>query len=274
MFKFLKKLNLFKRGGETDVVDIEGILFPIKFIELTGSRADQALSVVKSHFNLLTAHFGSFRPNDNVVDMGCGVARIAAILGKQLTHGTYLGFDILKEPLAWSNKVIGRKYKNFTFHYFDIYDAYFNPSGSIGTVDVRIPVEDGSVDKVFALSLFTHLVKCDAEHYFSEMGRILKPAGKAIVTIFLYNDAILEASRNNDLTPWHLFFEHEYEPGCRLNNPKMPAEATAYVPEVINEMLEKNDLQLLRPPLTGAWSGYYESPEAAQEVLIIEKRAH
>jgi hypothetical protein len=38
---------------------------------------------------------------------------------------------------------------------------------------------------VSALSVWTHLNETDAVFYFAELGRVLKPGGKAIVTFFL-----------------------------------------------------------------------------------------
>jgi SAM-dependent methyltransferase len=49
-------------------------------------------------------------------------------------------------------------------------------------------VEAGRFDFVSALSVWTHLNEEDARFYLSEVHRVLKPNGKAIITFFLLDE--------------------------------------------------------------------------------------
>lgn len=79
--------------------------------------------------------------------------------------------------------------------------------------------------------------------------------------MFIYDDAILEKARATNLTPFNLRFEHQFDEGCRVNDPVHPTGAVAYTRVALERMLTQAGLKLTRPLLKGGWSGYYRDPE-------------
>lgn len=61
--------------------------------------------------------FGMLRPNEKILDMGCGIGRMAVQLTQYLTtEGRYEGLDIFPEAIRWCTKHITPQYPNFRFH--------------------------------------------------------------------------------------------------------------------------------------------------------------
>jgi len=183
--------------------------------------------------------------------------------------GRYIGLDIIKPSIDWCVENITARHPNFTFVHTNIKDKLHNPDGLLDTLDCRIPLPRRRVDRVFAQSVFTHLLVREAKYYFSEIGRVMKSDALAYITLFLYNDDILERARATNLTQYDLRFEHQAEPGCRINNLEYPTGAVAYTESVISNMLGKSRLAQARAPLRGGWSGFYSNPEDGQDVLIL-----
>src|SRR5215211_609011 len=77
------------------------------------------------------AHFielAYLEPHDDVLDIGCGVGRIAVGLTEYLT-GRYEGFDISPAAIAWCQENITSRYPNFRFTVADIGNTVYNPEG-------------------------------------------------------------------------------------------------------------------------------------------------
>ena len=138
--------------------------------------------------------------------------------------------------------------------------------------DVSIPLESGTADLIIAQSVFTHLLRADVVHYMKEFARLLRPSGLAFTTLFIVNDPILARARASNLTQWNLTFEHDVDPGCRINNPLQPNEAVAYTPEALDEMINDAALRLAQPLVNGRWSGYFQDAVCGQDVAILAPR--
>ena len=108
-------------------------------------------------------------------------------------------------------------------------------------------------------------------HYLTECARVLRPGGRAYLTIFIYDDQILESADRNAVTPFDLKFTTEIEPGCRINDPLQPLGAIAYTWDRVAPLIAKSGLTLMREPLNGAWSGFHQNPNDGQDVLLLEK---
>ncbi len=123
---------------------------------------------------------GELKPNGKVLDVGCGIGRMAVPLTNYLTDGgTYEGFDIVADGINWCRKEISPKYPNFHFQSADIYNKEYNPKGKYKASEYKFPYGDESFDFVFLTSVFTHTLPNDMENYFSEIARVLKRGGDA-----------------------------------------------------------------------------------------------
>ena len=69
-------------------------------------------------------HLGGLQPDHRVLDIGCGIGRIALALTKYLSSsGVYRGFDLIPEGVRWCCRQITPRYPNFEFEVADIRNA-------------------------------------------------------------------------------------------------------------------------------------------------------
>ena len=144
------------------------------------------------HFRRL----GRLQPNESVLDIGCGVGRMAIPLLDYIgPEGRYVGFDISPQAIRWCADHIAAKNARFSFHVADIFNKEYNPRGTCRAAEYRFPCEDASVDFAFATSVFTHMLPDDVRRYLAEIRRVLKPGGRGLFTHFILN-AESEAAMN------------------------------------------------------------------------------
>lgn len=165
------------------------------------------------------------KPNERVLDVGCGIGRIAMPLTRYMnSSGVYEGFDIMPQAIEWCQEQITPKHPNFRFQVADIYSAYYNPEGSAQAANFVFPYADNSFDVVFLTSIFTHMLPQDVEHYLREIARVLTPQGRAMFTVFLLNPTSVEAiDRNNT----QISVKHEVA-GARVADPNLPEAVVAH----------------------------------------------
>lgn len=100
-----------------------------------------------------------------IVDWGCGSARVSRHIVPRLKPGqTLTGFDIDAPAVDWSNRHVG---------------PHFRTCGLNPPLDVA----SGSVDVVFAYSVFTHLSEASFHDWLAEIRRILAPGGVVLFTV-------------------------------------------------------------------------------------------
>jgi SAM-dependent methyltransferase len=189
-------------------------------------------------------------PQHRVLDVGCGIGRMAVPLTKYLTSGSYEGLDIVPSGIGWCQRNITPKFPRFKFQIADIYNKQYNPRGSYRSSEYRFPFSDAEFDLVFLTSVFTHMLPLDLENYIREISRVLRPQGKCLFTFFLLNE---EARRGLESGTTALKFEYALD-GCWTTDPRTPETAVAYDETTIAPLLQRHGLtlQTVRP---GAWSG-------------------
>lgn len=141
------------------------------------------------------------KPDHRLLDLGCGAGRLAVALAAYLDeNGSYLGLDAAAGAIELCDEFIGSKLPNFAFEHVDVHNTVYNAQQGTRSSDDRFPCEDASVDFVFSNSLFTHLVPTDAERYLLEIGRVLRPGGVSLNTMFLLNDESIASLEAPDAT--------------------------------------------------------------------------
>lgn len=192
------------------------------------------------------------KPNEDVLDVGCGCGQMAAPLTKYLNKGaTYEGFDIVPALIKWCVANISSKYQNFHFQLADIFNKGYNPKGKFKASEYRFPYQDESFDFVFLKSVFTHMLPQDMENYLSEVSRVLKKGQRCLITYFLLNAqslALIDAKLST--------LDFKYGFGNYRTISKTTSEnAVAYTEEYIHKLYEKFGLKIVNSIQYGSWCG-------------------
>ena len=210
---------------------------------------------------------GNLRPDEHVLDVGCGIGRMALPLTTYLSkNGRYEGFDIVPKGIDWCQKKITPRYNNFHFQVADIKNARYNPGGKFDGSSYRFPYEDNSFDFVFLTSVFTHLPPPDVENYLAEIARVMRSGARCLITFFLLNteaDQLIDAGKG-DFT-----FMHRYE-NHAINSTKSPANAVAYKEQYIRDLFEQHKLVIQEPIHYGCWSGRDNFLDY-QDIIVAKK---
>ncbi|WMT43334.1 class I SAM-dependent methyltransferase [Paenibacillus sp. D2_2] len=236
---------------------------PPDLIQYVGGGFEE---VGREFFELFT-RIGKLEPHEKVLDVGCGVGRMAVPLINYLNeHGSYYGFDIFKQGITWCQNNISISHDNFHFEHVDIYNQMYNPTGKEDASGYLFPYKDESFDFIFLTSVFTHLLPKELDHYLSEIVRVLKQDGRCFITFFLMNS---ESSHylNSGLSTQG--FYHQVE-NCYVVNTAIPNAAVAYSEDEIQRLFNKYKLTMINKPYYGSWCGRPEFT-SYQDIIVINK---
>jgi SAM-dependent methyltransferase len=227
--------------GHSDFVDT-GDEFLTHFVELAG-----------------------LQPDERVLDVGCGIGRMARPLAGYLSpQGSYDGFDVDRRGIGWCRRRY-RRHPNFRFRVADVYNRRYNPSGAHSAGEYRFPSEDGSFDLVVCASVLTHLLEGEADHYLSEIARALAPGGRALLTFFLLDgDSRAAIAQGRAGLP---FLDHDAQ--VAVVSEELPEEAVAYDRAWVAEALERHRLEL-GAVYPGTWSGHVGG-RSFQDLVIARR---
>jgi SAM-dependent methyltransferase len=224
---------------------------------------------------------GGLRPDHRVLDIGCGVGRLAAPLTRYLSEGTYDGFDIDPELVAWCRDNITRRHPRFRFRHVDVVSGFYNPSGAVEGAAFSFPYDDGAFTCVVATSLFTHLLTGDAANYLREAGRVLAPGGTLVATFFLLDEwseatlatgvAQIEFTPAGSAPQGHTAAQvHPAAQVHRVQRSDKPEAAVAYPADWIRQRLQEAGFASPIRFAGGGWCGRPD-PCTYQDVVIARK---
>jgi SAM-dependent methyltransferase len=132
----------------------------------------------------------NLRPDEHVLDVGCGMGRKTIPLTTYLSQaGRYEGLDVNQKGVAWCQREITARFPNFRFQLIDVYSERYNPAGRQAAADYRFPFDDASFDFVILGSVFTHMLPAGVARYLAETARVLKPAtARCLISYFILNE--------------------------------------------------------------------------------------
>lgn len=126
-------------------------------------------------------HYGLV-PSSRVLEIGCGVGRLAYELATVLVDGSYVGVDISPKAIGWLNEHYAPRLRAFRFDLLDIRNPRYRPRGAHAAADMRFPYPADQFDVVAAFAVFMHISIDEIANYLGEIRRLLAPSGVAAVT--------------------------------------------------------------------------------------------
>ncbi len=206
---------------------------------------------------------GGLERDARVLDLGCGIGRLAVPLTQYLDkNASYHGIDPVRIGIDWCDTNISSVYPRFRFHHLDLRHAIYNPEGKIAGVDVRLPFPASSFDFVAMISVLTHLPAPEVRQYAKEVARVLAPKGRVFITAFVAGAGAggkprLTFMRSRKGPEWH-------------TDAGSPLAAVAFDDGFIETAFEEAGLRLRHRQL-GHWRG--APAPSYQDIFVFEKEA-
>jgi len=216
----------------------------------------------------LLRHWGLV-PSTAVLEIGCGVGRLAYELAPFLDGGTYTGFDISPKAIGWLNEHYAPRLPNFRFDLVDARNARYRPSRGTEAAAVRFPYDNARFDVACAFAVFMHMSLPEIRNYCEEIARVLVPGGFAAVTFRAVTPGeVLPRTRDREWVPvgegtWSIF-------------PETPGRALAYADDLVRATLREAGLTVAGAT-PGRWHATPASdaatPRLGADVYIVRPAA-
>ncbi|WP_447980625.1 class I SAM-dependent methyltransferase [Candidatus Nitrospira bockiana] len=207
------------------------------------------------------------KPNEAILDVGCGIGRKAVALTGYLQHGSYEGFDTCSTGIKWCRTAIQSRYPHFRFDLSDVYNECYNPRGQLQASQYRFPYEDSRFDFAIATSLFTHLLPEAFENYIAEIARTLRVGGRCLLTFLLLNEES-EALLLKGASSLPLSHDRGH---YRINSLVHPEAAVGYQEGYVFDVCRNAGLEMRRPVYYGGWCGR-DVFMSYQDIAVATKR--
>jgi SAM-dependent methyltransferase len=200
------------------------------------------------------------RPEARVLDVGCGIGRVARPLAGYLREpGGYEGFDIVPEGVAWCRRAYS-EHNNFDFQLAEVRNSLYRPDSGVAADAYVFPFAGDSFDFSFATSVFTHLLPAAADRYLAEMARVTRPDGRLFLTFFIFD--------GDPPTGGEMSFPHAHG-HFATGSAEVPEAAVAYDEAWLRERLEAHRLRPAEPFHYGTWGGRSDGL-SLQDIVIAD----
>lgn len=209
---------------------------------------------------------GRLQPHHRVLDVGCGIGRMAVPLTGYLSpDGEYWGFDPVEQGIEWCRAHISSRFPNFHFYVAEVWSKSYNRRGRVLARDYVFQHDTGTFDFAFATSVFTHMVPPDVENYLTNIARVLKPGGTCFATYYLLNAATRQAAAAAD-------FRYPADDGgaCMAVSKVEFEKAVAYDERYIRDLHARCGLVIEEPIRFGRWATPGGGP-AFQDIVLARK---
>lgn len=225
---------------------------------------------LRPDYQLFLGYFithGGLRRDHSVLDVGCGRGRMARELLTYLgPTARYEGFDVRGAIIKELQRAFSTRYPHFNFHHTNIWNKRYNPEGTVAAREYVFPFEDDTFNFVFLLSIFTHVLPGDMEHYLAEIARVLKTGSRCLITYFLLNDESLRLVESGVIRKT---FRHRSGP-FRFENADEPEAAVAIEEDFVRGLYKRLGLKIIEPIYYGNWC-CRPGPEMRQDMIVAVK---
>lgn len=233
----------------------------------TADVQDDFLKVGEGIIRNMTAQ-GFIKPDSRVLDVGCGLGRLARPLVSQLAGGSYVGIDVHRPSIVWCRENYADQ-THFSFIHMDVFSKEYNPNGPTLDMDATFPVTDSAFDFCWSTSLFTHMQMAGTARYLKEQARALAPGARCWNT-FLLLDSEAESNLKAGKAGTRWVLPHVVE-GGRVRDLNVPEAQSALNLEAVRAAYVAAGLEITEIRF-GPWSGRTENVRAGgQDVVIAHK---
>jgi SAM-dependent methyltransferase len=208
------------------------------------------------------------KPDEKILDVGCGIGRMAIPLtGYLAKNAEYQGFDIVEKGIKWCQEKITVRYPQFHFQLADIYNKMYNSGGKTLSSEYVFPYKSDYFDFVFLTSVFTHMYSKDMENYLSEISRVTKKGGRILLTFFILNDESLQLIESGKSTQ---NFNIKIDEHTLSISPDVNESAIGFNEEYLKNIFKQNNLIMDEPVHYGSWCGRSKF-KCYQDIIIARK---
>lgn len=210
--------------------------------------------------------FCDLQPTARILEIGCGIGRIALPLTGHLIGGSYVGMDVVETSIRWCQQHITPKHQNFQFYHVDLFNGRYNRNGITRDEDYRFPFADESFDFIFLTSVFTHLLPPGIANYLSEIRRLLSDDGQVFMSFFLLNQkqGRLALQGRNAIDFKHAIGVYQ------VRDAEIPENAVAYDESYLIGLFDAYGFGVRRPVMYGTWNGCTDGL-SFQDMIITTK---
>lgn len=210
---------------------------------------------------------GGVRPESRILDIGCGIGRMAVPLTQYIdpAKGSYRGIDPVTGGINWCQQNVSPSYPNFEFRHLDIAHSLYNPKGAINGLELELPFESRQFDFIIMTSVVTHLPDEEVSAYLREVERVLGPGGRLFMTAFVVDKTAQENAFNK--RDARLGFQRYDQGPCWFVPELPPLAAVGFDDGFLDNALTRAGLSITTKSF-GHWRGI--SSDHYQDLFIAE----
>src|SRR5947209_4676518 len=210
--------------------------------------------------------YGGLQPYHRVLDVGCGIGRMATALLDYLDdRGSYEGFDVVPESVHWCQANVTPRRPSFRFRVADVHNRTYRPDCPTPASRYRFPYPGREFDFVFLTSVLTHMLPDGLGNYLREIHRILKPNGRCFITFLLLNADSWDGIRTGRSA---LKFPHRRGP-YSVEDDRHPENVVGYDETYVRGRLRRAGLDAVGW-YYGNWSGRANARNG-QDIVVAQR---
>lgn len=239
-------------------------LLPPEEFQIMSHTDDNFRKIGNAHVNFFIDEL-HLRPDDKILEIGSGNGRIARALTDFLVGGEYTGVDIMQSFVEWCTKAYS-PYKNFSFEHIDVFNQYYNTTGTKLATQLKFRFNDESFDFIYLTSVFTHMLKEEIDNYLGEVYRMLKKGGTCYITYFILDDQTISLIEEQKTNRRFIKFDEV----SSVSEPDMPEAAVAYKLVHLKKLYKSKNFKI-KNIYYGKWRGRESLRKQVQDGIVAIK---